>query len=286
MSHDLRPEHVLAAVCQMPGVGWATDRNLRITANWGCGLPGASVPAGSLVGKTVCEFLGAVDPYATPIAEHREALHGHTSEFEFNRNQLVLEIRLAPLRSASGDITGCIGVASDITHRKQTEERIRYQATHDALTGLANYREFMDTVDREIKRADRSRHGFAVLMLDLDDLKVINDRFGHLEGNRALKRVATLLKEQCRSTDLAARYGGDEFAVMLIEADPGMADHVSNRIEASLTKGNEEPRLTVSIGIGVFPDDGRTTQELLQAADRRLYRCKKSSRDRRRVAVR
>src|SRR5262249_44866674 len=125
-----------------------------------------------------------------------------------------------------------------------------------------------------------------VLMLDLDDLKVINDRFGHLEGNRALKRIAAVLKEQCRSTDLAARYGGDEFAVMLIEADPGMAEHVSGRIEASLNKSGEEPRLTVSIGVSVFPEDGRTTQDLLQAADRRLYQCKKSSRDHRRMAVR
>jgi len=271
---------------QMPGLVWVADRNLRITANWGMGLPGKAIRAGSLVGKTVGEFLEAGDPHATPLAEHYEALQGDHSECEYQRKQRTLEIRVVPLRSCTGDITGCIGVAADVTHRKETEEHIRYQAAHDALTGLANYREFMDTLDREVRRADRSRHPFTVLLLDLDDLKVINDRLGHLEGNRALKRIAGVLKEQCRSTDLAARYGGDEFAVVLIDSDLGMAEHVCERIEASLNRDAQTPKLSVSIGLGLFPEDGRTAHELLQAADQKLYRCKKSSRERRNVAVR
>jgi diguanylate cyclase (GGDEF)-like protein/PAS domain S-box-containing protein len=274
------------AAAQMPGLVWVADRNLRITANWGAGLPGKAIRPGSLVGKSVGEFLGAPDPHATPLAEHQEALHGESCEFEHRRRDRVLEVRLAPLRSCTGQINGCIGMATDVTHRKETEEHIRYQATHDALTGLANYREFMDTLEREVRRADRSRHTFTVLMLDLDDLKLINDRLGHLEGNRALKRVAAALKEQCRSTDLAARYGGDEFAVLLIDSDLGMAEHVSDRIEASLHKESLQPKLSVSIGVGVFPNDGRTAQELLQAADRKLYQCKRASRERRNVAVR
>jgi diguanylate cyclase (GGDEF)-like protein/PAS domain S-box-containing protein len=271
---------------QMPGLVWVADRNLRITANWGAGLPGKAIRAGALVGRTVGEFLEAKDPHATPLAEHQDALEGENCEFEYRRMQKMLEIRVAPLRSGTGAITGCIGLATDITYRKESEERIRYQATHDGLTGLANYREFLDTLEREIRRADRSRHPFTVLMLDLNDLKIINDRLGHLEGNRALKRVAAALKEQCRSTDLAGRYGGDEFAVVLIDSDQGMAEHVSERIEASLNKDGQQPKLGVSIGVGVFPDDGRTAQELLQAADQRLYQCKKTSRERRNVAVR
>jgi diguanylate cyclase (GGDEF)-like protein/PAS domain S-box-containing protein len=271
---------------QMPGLVWVADQNLRITANWGTGMPGKAIRAGSLVGKTVGEFLEAGDPHATPLAEHYDALRGDHCECEYRRKQRTLEIRVVPLRSCSGEITGCISAATDVTHRKETEEHIRYQATHDALTGLANYRELMDTLDREIRRADRSHHAFTVLLLDLDDLKLINDRLGHLEGNRALKRIAGVLKEQCRSTDLAARYGGDEFAVVLIDSDLGMAEHVSERIEASLNRDGQTPSLSVSIGAGVFPEDGRTAQELLQAADRKLYLHKKSSRERRNVAVR
>jgi diguanylate cyclase (GGDEF)-like protein/PAS domain S-box-containing protein len=271
---------------QMPGLVWVADQNLRITANWGTGLPGKAIRAGSLVGKTVADFLEAGDPHATPLAEHHDALQGDQSKCEYQRKQRTLEIHVVPLRSGTGEITGCIGMATDVTHHKETEEHIRYQATHDALTGLANYRELMDTLEREIRRADRSHHAFTVLLLDLDDLKLINDRLGHLEGNRALKRIAGVLKEQCRSTDLAARYGGDEFAVLLIESDLGMAEHVSERIEASLNRDAQTPTLSVSIGAGVFPEDGRTAQELLQAADRKLYQCKKSSRERRNVAVR
>ena len=271
---------------QMPGLIWIADRNLRITSNWGAGLPGVKIRPGALAGKSVCEFLKAADPYASPLLQHREALQGTASHFEYQRNTYTMEIQMAPLRSGSGEITGCIGVATDITDRKKTEEQIRYQATHDALTGLANYREFMDTLDREVRRAERSRQRFTVLLLDLDDLKLINDRLGHLEGNRALKRVATVMKEQCRVTDLVARYGGDEFAVVLIDSDIGMAEHVSQRIETSLSKGEQEPRLSASIGVGVFPDDGRTSQDLLQAADRQLYQRKKASRSRKTVAVR
>jgi diguanylate cyclase (GGDEF)-like protein len=169
-------------------------------------------------------------------------------------------------------------VALDVTERKRTAEQVLYQATHDALTGLGNYRQFVETLEREVKRADRSRHRFAVLLLDLDGLKQINDRHGHLAGNRALKRLANEMREHCRSIDIAARYGGDEFALVLIDADPAMAEQVAERIQECIGNEPEEPRRGASIGIASYPEDGRTGHELLEAADRRLYQQKKDPR--------
>jgi diguanylate cyclase (GGDEF)-like protein/PAS domain S-box-containing protein len=284
MAHALAPHEALWSpeeaplrllMEQVPGLLWITDQNLKISSHWGSGLPAAKIRPGSLVGQDVREFLGAADPHATPIIEHHSALRGAVSHFEYAWKSSVLEIRIGPLRSASGQIIGCLGAAVDVTDRKKSEEQAFYQARHDGLTGLANYREFMDRLECEVRRSERSRRSIALLLLDLDQLKRINDLQGHLAGNRALRRLAGVLNEHCRSTDLAARYGGDEFAVILIDSDRGMAEHVAQRIAQRLRSDRDRPQLSVSIGIGVYPDDGRTPAEIIEAADQRLYRRKK-----------
>jgi diguanylate cyclase (GGDEF)-like protein/PAS domain S-box-containing protein len=265
---------------QMPVVLWTTDQNLRITSSWGSGLQNSSAQMEDLVGQTVSEYLKCPETNTAPLTHHFAALRGESVHFEHKRESRVLDVHLEPLRAPSGEIIGCIGVGLDITQRMRSEEQIRYQATHDALTGLANYREFMDTLERELRRAERSHHSFTVMLLDLDDLKRINDRLGHLAGNRALKRLAAVMREQCRSTDVIARYGGDEFAVVLIDSDQHMADQVAQRIETALREDRGDPRISVSIGIGVYPNDGRTAQDLIEAADRQLYRRKKIGQNR------
>jgi|SRR5690348_8963000 diguanylate cyclase (GGDEF)-like protein/PAS domain S-box-containing protein len=265
---------------QVPGLHWTADRKLRISAHWGKGFPVAKIRPRALVGRDVRELLGAADPHTTPITEHYAALRGVVSHFEYTWRNAVLEICVGPLRSISGQIIGCLGAAVDVTDRKKSEEQALYQARHDGLTGLANYREFMDRFETEVRRAERGHHSFTLLLLDLDQLKRINDLQGHLAGNRALRRLAAVMKEHCRATDLAARYGGDEFAVLLIDSDRGMAEHVAQRIEQRLRSDHENPQLSVSIGIGVYPDDGRTPAEIIEAADQRLYRRKKNSTER------
>lgn len=263
---------------QMPVMLWTTDRHLRITSNWGSGFRLSKIGSGKLVGRTVPEFLRCDDMGAGPVMRHYDAMRGMASRFEYKRGERVLDIQVEPLRSPEGEIIGCMGVGLDITERKRSEEEVLYQATHDALTGLVNYREFAETLEREVKRADRSRHSFAVLLLDLDGLKQINDRNGHLAGNRALKRLANAMREHCRSIDVPARYGGDEFALVLIDADPAMAEQVAERIRTCLQKESDEAPLGVSIGVASYPADGRTGQELLEAADQRLYQQKKDAR--------
>jgi diguanylate cyclase (GGDEF)-like protein/PAS domain S-box-containing protein len=262
---------------QMPAILWTTDQQLRITSNWGSGLGPTKINPGDLVGRTLYDYLKCQDPNAAPIAKHTEALNGVPSYFEYRDGNRHFAVHVGPLRGVSGEITGCVGAGIDITDRKKSEDQIRYQATHDALTGLANYREFVDTLEREVRRAERSNHSFALLLLDLNDLKAINDKCGHLAGNNALKRLSVVIKDHCRATDLAARYGGDEFGVVLIDADPGMANRIAQRIQRALQDGRELPALGVSIGISIYPEDGRTAPELLEAADRRLYKHKRAA---------
>jgi diguanylate cyclase (GGDEF)-like protein/PAS domain S-box-containing protein len=270
---------------QMPLFLWTTDQNLRITSNWGKGKAFSRIRPGALVGRSVCDFLQCADRHATPHVEHYAALRGMSARFEYRRENRVVEIRVDPFRNASGETIGCLGLAVDITNRKKNEEELLFQARHDALTGLANYREFIDILEREVRRAERSHHSFTLLLLDLDELKKINDLQGHLAGNRALKRLAAVMNEHCRSTDLAARYGGDEFAVILIDSDLGMAEQVAHRIENRLRNDEEKPALTVSLGISVYPEDGRTAAELIEAADRQLYQRKKAPHGRGATAI-
>ena len=165
--------------------------------------------------------------------------------------------------------------AFDLTERKRLEAQTHLLAVTDPLTGLGNYRRLIDALQSEIERSGRTGRPFAILLLDLDGLKKINDRYGHLVGSHALCRVAEVLRVFGRSIDTAARYGGDEFAVILPEIiTPGAARRVASRICGRLAQDGVEPRLSASVGIAVCPQDGETVEALLREADRELYTMK------------
>ena len=174
----------------------------------------------------------------------------------------AVELDGAPVRLVS---------AFDFTEHKRVEERAQLLAVTDPLTGLGNYRCLLQVLGAEITRFDRTGRPFAVLLLDLDELKKVNDRYGHIVGSRALCRLGDLLRLHCRAIDTAARYGGDEFVVVLPETNAAAARVVACRIREQLAMDHGQPPLSVSIGVAEYPEGGQTIEELLRTADGELY---------------
>ncbi len=259
---------------QIPAIIWTTDPDLRITSSWGAPLRSLRLSPDELIGKTPNEFLETNHSSAPNTANDLEAVEGETVTFDAGYKGRIFRVRIESLRDSYSRIIGTVGVALDITDRQRSEESIKYQALHDPLTGLANYRALLEAFDTELHRSDRTGRPFAVVLLDLDRLKAINDEYGHLVGSRALRRVSAILKRTCRSIDTSARYGGDEFAVLLVETDQAAAEQVARRIADCLANDSENPRLSVSTGIAVYPRDGQRVENLLAVADRGLYRNK------------
>jgi len=167
-------------------------------------------------------------------------------------------------------------LSADIT---EARERIENLAQTDALTGLFNLRMFNEVWQREHGSAERDRGVYALLMIDMDKLKEINDAFGHEAGNSAITLVAQCLQRSIRNSDYAARFGGDEFTVLLPGASPEVADAVVKRVRHNVYKTTLDLRsrmirCSVSIGVVNYPRDGRDMRELLSIADRKMYRDK------------
>jgi diguanylate cyclase (GGDEF)-like protein/PAS domain S-box-containing protein len=201
-------------------------------------------------------------------------------EIEWKRKDgTTLKVRLSGREVTNeGEMGSYEIIVEDVTHQRKLEDHLRLQAAKDPLTGLANYRHLVETVDAEIKRSERTAREFALLFLDLDGLKHINDRFGHLVGSQALCRLADVLCLFSRNMDTPARFGGDEFALVLPETGQEPANLVARRICDSLTNDGREPKLSVSIGVAVYPVDGKTIDALLGAADLALYSMKAKAR--------
>jgi diguanylate cyclase (GGDEF)-like protein/PAS domain S-box-containing protein len=197
-------------------------------------------------------------------------------ETEFKRKDgTTLRVRLSAQEvvGEQGERESYEVIAEDVTKQRQLEDHLRKQVACDPLTGLANFRRLAEVLDVEVKRSERTGREFALLFLDLDGLKKINDRFGHLTGSHAICRVADVLSF-CRDIDTAARYGGDEFAVVLPEIGAEAANQVAQRICDSIANDGMEPPLSVSIGVAVYPRDGERIEALVRAADAAMYSMK------------
>jgi diguanylate cyclase (GGDEF)-like protein/PAS domain S-box-containing protein len=184
----------------------------------------------------------------------------------------------------TGKVREIVGVSRDVTERKRVEEQIEYQAYHDALTGLPNRRLFRDRLTVALAHARRMKHPLAVMFLDLDRFKVVNDTLGHSTGDELLKAVGARLQVSLREEDSIARMGGDEFTILLADLKSTdtaakIAQKVLDTVALPLQIDGTELFVTTSIGIALFPSDGDSAEVLLANADHAMYRAKDAGRN-------
>ncbi|OGD19936.1 MAG: hypothetical protein A2Y69_09385, partial [Candidatus Aminicenantes bacterium RBG_13_59_9] len=240
--------------------------------------------------KSTLSIDSYVDPRERELWAERLIREGEIRNFEsvFRRKDgtllSVLE-NARVVRDAEGRVLYYEGTLTDITERKNLEAQLRFLANRDSLTNLFNRRRFREELEILINQASRYDPQAALLWLDLDHFKRINDSLGHRAGDELLMHVARLLQEHLRQADLLARMGGDEFAIFMPHADFHRAESAAARILSAIRSHRFELEgqavsLTASIGIALYPEEGRTVDKLLVQADLAMYRAKEEGRDR------
>lgn len=215
-----------------------------------------------------------------PTAAGTGAWEGETAILQGDGQEVPVLHVITAHKSLDGSVAYYSAIMKDISERKQVEERLDYLASHDPLTGVVNRVRFQERLQEELERA---RHGLAsgaLLYLDMDNFKAINDRFGHLAGDAALQRITAVLKAHLGDDAILARLGGDEFAVLLPGADAQDAQALAQRLLALLETVSpglpgEGVSLRASIGIATYPDQATTVQELLSRSDASMYAVKR-----------
>ena len=243
------------------------------------------MPVDALIGRSVASL---VNETSLPILrKHMDANIEAACEIELRRPDGTLVPAEVLTRSFGGQ-DGASGASKvlavrDISERKEAEERIRHMAHHDALTGLPNRRMFVDRLHQVLARSKRDGTTVAVLCLDLDRFKHVNDLGGHAAGDELLRQVARRLNDSIRTEDTAARLGGDEFAVIQVGVahpdGPGiMAERLVKAISKPFELGSQQTMIGTSVGIALYPGDGEEGEDLVRAADTALYRAKEAGR--------
>ncbi len=264
------------------------DHDLRHTLADGAGLTALGLSKNATEGKTIWD---AFPPLICSQIEsaYRAALAGETVVIEIpfggagEPGEGVFQIHALPVRDEAGSVLAGMAMVQDVTEQRRTEDTIRWQAYHDALTGLPNRALLRERLEQVLAMSERSGELAALLFLDLDHFKHINDTLGHAAGDRLLQAVATRLANSVRSEDTVARMGGDEFLALLPSLQaPEDAAHIAQKITAlfaaPLSLGDREVSVTASVGVSLFPFDGRDAESLLRHADVAMYRSKERRR--------
>ena len=263
-------------------------RLLRVSRSMARSL-GHEDPA-ELVGKTDIELFGEAFGQRTFLEDQRIMASGEPLVGLIESRPLgdahvnwTLTTKV-PLRDATGDIVGLIGITREINEIKRTELDLQHLATHDTLTGLPNRYLMMDRLSQVLARSKRASTSFAVLFLDIDDFKAINDVHGHDVGDLVLQTMARQLVAIVRASDTVARIGGDEFVVVLEalaghDAAPVVAAKIRARLARALTVQRIRVKATISIGISIYPDNGDDPEVLVRAADYAMYLAKRAGKN-------
>jgi len=264
---------------QIPAVLWATDRDGCFTSALGAGLNALGIEPEHLIGTHASEHFGSAGETVSGTSAISSALRGDSASFELAWAGRSFVCSVEPLRAASGDIEGALGLAVDITERKVLETQLTYRAFHDPLTGLANRALFRDRVMHALSRIGRGKH-VAILFLDLDDFKTINDSLGHGEGDRLLAAVGSRLVGAVRSHDTVARFGGDEFAILLeelVSAEEALdvVSRVEESLRAPISLRGREVIVTASLGLA-HASPGDAADDILRNADVAMYNSKEA----------
>ena len=239
-----------------------------------------------LIGRTDIELFGREFGEMTMLDDARimetdEPIIGLTESRQLESGQVNWTLTTkTPLHDLSGTVVGLLGITREINELKRAEMTLEHLATHDTLTGLPNRYLMFDRLNQLLVRAARYGLSFAILFIDLDGFKRINDSRGHDVGDLVLRGVAERLTRNLRAADTVARIGGDEFVVLLesLRAGPdatALADKIRSAVGMPFALPGGDAAVTVSIGIGQYPDDGRDAEELLKAADVAMYRAKR-----------
>lgn len=271
-----------AVISQAPIAIFTLDRDARFTFCAGRAMQQAGLKQAELVGKSAFDLFPELPEVLSAVSR---ALGGQSSVAIAEFRGASYELQFTPIKGGEGSVQSLIGVARDITDTLLARKQLEFMAHHDILTGLPNRTLFHERVREALRRAQRHRRLLAVLFIDLDRFKTINDTLGHLMGDRVIQHIAVQCTSVLREVDTVARLGGDEFAVLVEEVEGREAvAQVAERLLAAIGKPyvEDECDLTVmgSIGISLYPQDGLDVDTLLKHADAAMYRAKEEGRGR------
>ena len=285
----------LAAIVQSSDDAIASLSLEGVIESWN---PGAERLYGHTAAEAIGRPISIVEPRGRPgetpamlaLVRRGQPVQGlETLRVRRDGSEVHVSLSVSPIVDATGEVIGVAEIGRDITARKQVDRRVAYLAYHDDLTGLPNRLMFAEHLDLALARAQRHGREVAVLYVDLDDFKHVNDTYGHQAGDQLLRQVARRLERATRATDLVARHGGDEFLVLAadlpVDGPPSareiahtIADHIAQALSVPATIDGTTIAADGSVGIALYPEDAASRDELLRRADAAMYRSKELAR--------